>query len=98
MPICRRLFKQDVCLDFSFACDNAGRSMLAKIAMIAITTSSSINVKPRSGRKKTSCGNGNGPGFGMRVFTSPLLMDACWLALLELLVWGLILIGYHLPR
>jgi len=38
------LFEQDVCLDFSFRADNAGRSMPARIAMIAITTSSSINV------------------------------------------------------
>src|SRR5260221_2555608 len=45
MPICRRLFKQYVCLDFSFARDNAGRSMPARIAMMAITTSNSIRVK-----------------------------------------------------
>src|SRR6185369_500498 len=45
MPICRRLFKQYVCLDFSFARDNAGRSIDARMAMMAMTTSSSIKVK-----------------------------------------------------
>jgi uncharacterized glyoxalase superfamily protein PhnB len=28
MPICRRLFKQYVCLDFSFARDNAGTDIV----------------------------------------------------------------------
>src|SRR5689334_19757830 len=37
---------QGVCLLRAFAFDNAGNNMAARIAMIAITTSSSIKVKP----------------------------------------------------
>src|SRR5688500_129965 len=44
MPICRRLFMQDVFFDFSFAAESAGRSRPARIAMMAMTTSSSISV------------------------------------------------------
>ena len=36
---------QDAALAFSFAAFNAGSSIAARIAMIAITTRSSINVK-----------------------------------------------------
>src|SRR5688572_3293203 len=43
---CRVLFWQPVRLDFSFAFPKTGNSMLARIAMIAITTNSSIKVKP----------------------------------------------------
>src|SRR5688572_22295557 len=50
-PSCLRLFKQLICAAFAFALDSAGKSMLARIAMIAITTSSSIRVKPESGRR-----------------------------------------------
>src|SRR6058998_2132741 len=92
MPICRRLFKQYVCLDFSFARDNAGRSRPAKIAMTAMTTSSSISVKPRQGGDEASWQNG--PGSGMRVFRSRLLTKAWRLALFELLVWELVFIRY----
>src|SRR5688572_1997305 len=47
MPSCRRLLTQLARLAFSFAALNAGRSMPARIAMIAMTTSNSIRVKPR---------------------------------------------------
>src|SRR5438034_4417434 len=46
---------------FSFAMDKAGNNMEARIAIIAITTRSSIKVKPRGGRtsgraSSTHCG------------------------------------------
>src|ERR1041384_363632 len=44
MPIWRRLFRQPVCLALALALAKAGRSMPARIAMIAITTSSSMRV------------------------------------------------------
>ena len=44
VPICLRLFMQVVERAFSRAWFNAGSSMAASIAMIAITTRSSINV------------------------------------------------------
>ena len=37
---------QTVCTPFALAFAKAGKSMPAKIAMMAMTTSSSINVKP----------------------------------------------------
>src|SRR5256885_1370444 len=43
--ICRALLMQLMDCAFCFDLARAGKSMLAKIAMIAITTSSSINVK-----------------------------------------------------
>ena len=43
--ICFVLFKQAVACAFSFALLKAGSSMAAKMAMIAMTTSNSINVK-----------------------------------------------------
>src|SRR5579859_4467392 len=45
MPIWRRLFKQLVRWDLDLARLSAGKSIAARIAMIAITTSSSIRVK-----------------------------------------------------
>ena len=45
-PICRRLFKQTVRWPFPFARERAGNIIEAKIAMIAMTTNSSIRVKP----------------------------------------------------
>jgi hypothetical protein len=41
------LLVQAMRLAFSFAFDSAGSSIAARIAMIAMTTSSSINVNPR---------------------------------------------------
>src|SRR6266576_1338824 len=92
MPICRRLFTQYVCLDFSLARDNAGRSIAARIAMMAITTRSSINVKPRLGRAEASWQAG--PGSGMRVLRARLLPKAWRVALFEFMVVELILTGY----
>src|ERR1700722_14798902 len=46
-PHCLRLFRQVVRLAFSFALARAGRSSEARIAMMAITTSNSMSVKPR---------------------------------------------------
>ena len=47
IPHWRRLPKQSVRLALSFALASAGKSIAARIAMMAITTSSSINVNPR---------------------------------------------------
>src|SRR5579872_5351183 len=46
IPISRELFKHDVACALSLALLNAGRSMAARMAMIAITTSSSMSVNP----------------------------------------------------
>src|SRR5215469_10310677 len=43
-PTCRKLFMHWVRLPRSWADDNTGKSIAAKIAMIAITRSNSINV------------------------------------------------------
>src|ERR1051326_6688645 len=43
---CRRFAEQLALLPFSFARDKAGKSIAARMAIIAITTSSSIKVKP----------------------------------------------------
>jgi hypothetical protein len=43
--ICRRLLKHLIPLDFSLALAKAGKSIAAKIAMMAITTSNSMRVK-----------------------------------------------------
>src|SRR5512140_1107828 len=44
---CLALLRQEAAWPFSFAFPKAGRSIAARIAMMAITTSSSIRVKPR---------------------------------------------------
>src|SRR5688500_2909305 len=46
-PSCRRLFVQEVRLALFFALARAGRSMPARIAMMAMTTSNSMSVKAR---------------------------------------------------
>ncbi len=43
---CRQLFRQEIPCPLAFALANAGKSMPARIAMMAITTSSYIKVKP----------------------------------------------------
>ena len=43
--ICLTLLRHDICVALSLAAPRAGNSMAARIAMIAITTSSSIRVK-----------------------------------------------------
>src|SRR6266576_2043317 len=45
-PSCRRLLRQIVPVALSLARVNAGSSMAARIAMMAMTTRSSIRVKP----------------------------------------------------
>src|SRR5687768_3176208 len=45
---CLLLFWHMIPCAFVFAFESAGSSMLARIAMMAITTSSSIKVKPRA--------------------------------------------------
>src|SRR5436190_789718 len=47
MPICLRLLRQAVDRAFSRACAKTGKRMAARMAMIAITTSSSIKVNAR---------------------------------------------------
>src|SRR5690349_19977415 len=46
-PTCRELFRHALCLAFALALLRAGRSIAARIAMIAMTTSSSIKVNAR---------------------------------------------------
>src|SRR5882757_8765857 len=53
MPSCRRLLRQTALWALALARPNAGRSRLATIAMIAMTTRSSIKVKAR---RFTKCG------------------------------------------
>ena len=50
--ICLVLFMQDIACALYFALANAGNSIAASIAMIAITTSNSIKVKPIAGARK----------------------------------------------
>src|ERR1035441_7781646 len=47
---CRLLFMHCTPCAFSLARDNAGSSSAARIAMMAMTTSSSMSVNPRAGR------------------------------------------------
>jgi hypothetical protein len=67
---------------------SAGKSSEAKIAMIAITTSSSIKVNPRRGGEEVS--RENGPGSGMRVLPSRFWTKAWRLVLFEWIVWDLV--------
>src|SRR5207245_9755137 len=53
-PICLRLLRHWVRLAFSLARESTGRSIAARIAMMAITTSSSIRVKPRVRSRRRS--------------------------------------------
>src|SRR5690242_11350613 len=46
VPICFRLLRQEIARAFSRACAKTGKRIAARIAMIAITTRSSIRVKP----------------------------------------------------
>src|SRR5216683_356988 len=46
VPKCRRLERQAVERAFSRACANTGNRIAARMAMMAITTSSSMRVKP----------------------------------------------------
>src|ERR1039458_257199 len=48
-PICFSLLKQLIASALSFALLSAGSSMAARMAMMAMTTSNSIRVKPRAG-------------------------------------------------
>src|SRR6478736_7438424 len=47
MPTCRKLLMHWVRKAFAFALDNAGNNIAARMAMMAITTNSSIRVKAR---------------------------------------------------
>src|SRR5437763_513199 len=60
-PSCLRLLWHEAERAFSRACANTGNRMAARIAMMAITTSSSINVNPRRN------------GFGIAI--PPFLLD-----------------------
>src|SRR5882724_752408 len=46
MPICRRLLTQEIFFARSLAAAKAGNNIAARIAIMAMTTSSSIKVKP----------------------------------------------------
>src|SRR3569833_2676293 len=49
--ICLRLDRQEMERAFSRACAKTGKRMAARMAMIAMTTSSSISVKPADERR-----------------------------------------------
>src|SRR5215212_5974928 len=60
VEICRRFERQEVCRAFSLAWAKTGKRIAARIAMMAMTTSSSISVKPRrsSCQDVVRCGRG----------------------------------------
>src|SRR5690348_14377292 len=60
-PICLALERQDACRALSRAWANTGKRIAAKMAIIAITTSSSIRVKPRRARIRYLLGVRGGP-------------------------------------
>jgi hypothetical protein len=45
LPDCRMFERHDACRAFSWAVENTGNRIAARIAIIAITTSNSISVK-----------------------------------------------------
>src|SRR3569833_405275 len=51
--VCFRLLRQEVLSALLFAFANAGNSIAARMAMMAITTSNSINVKPDPFKERT---------------------------------------------
>src|ERR1035441_2395160 len=82
VPSCFRLFMQAIRLAFSFALARAGSSSAAKIAMMAITTNSSIRVKarqPGAGFKQRPFSKGGGSGRLSLVFKphDRLCMQPC---------------------
>src|ERR1017187_8932722 len=82
MPIWCRLFMQAVCRPFARARDRAGNSSAARIAMMAITTSSSIRVKAQ--RYELAPLFAAAPQLPERLLTSSHLPDGSfiWLSLL----------------
>ena len=50
IPIWRKLFRHAVCLARALAFESAGKSMAAKMAIMAMTTSNSISVNASSSR------------------------------------------------
>src|SRR5437868_7688106 len=65
MPICFSLLRHWVRLALSLARASAGRSKAARIAMIAITTSSSINVKAADTKGVRRFGVSSFPAFSI---------------------------------
>src|SRR6266571_1106160 len=61
MPICLWLLKQLMVLAFCFALVKAGSNIAARIAIIAITPSSSISVNDRV-RQRFAAASGSGKG------------------------------------
>src|SRR6266704_2139468 len=61
---CLRLFKQTMAWALALARPKTGRSRLAKMAMIAMTTRSSIRVNPRANPPLTPPRRGIGQGAG----------------------------------
>src|SRR5882724_8426415 len=60
---CLRLLRQEIFCPFIFALANAGNNMAARMAMMAITTSSSIRVKAAGFRLPGGLGNGRMGGM-----------------------------------
>src|SRR5688500_10596712 len=66
MPNCRRLLRQFALRAASRASDNAGSKRAIKTPMIAMTTSSSMSVKPRFFMERTPEIGNRGQGTGDR--------------------------------
>src|SRR5687767_13037282 len=66
MPICLLLLTQIVRWARSLALASAGRRRLARMAMMAMTTRSSIKVKPRSERRVLTDSSNHNPRTGAR--------------------------------
>src|SRR5207248_10259168 len=62
---CLRLLKQLTVLDLSLALVNAGSSIAARMAMMAITTSSSMSVNPGGGSEVTPLNRSADPFRGL---------------------------------
>jgi hypothetical protein len=73
IPICLRLFTHLARRPCSFALAKAGKSMEARIAMIAITTSNSMSVNaPDRDRRGIMRASSKNSGNSARPFYSPL--------------------------
>src|SRR5579883_2525926 len=83
-PICRRLFRHPVRWPFDFALVKAGNSIAARIAMIAITTSSSMRVKPLLLR--------------LRALQTDVFIDASRRSSLQVAYWTLVYANSAAPQ
>ena len=80
MPICFKLLRQEIRCACALDLDNAGNSIAARMAMMAITTSSSIKVKAgfaavfsalAGAFARRPCGPAGGNGLALMVAPCP---------------------------